>query len=85
MRPKTKAKQIKRIVLAAAGSTEPSEHFGRSFDDLLECGDVDKVVKEFVKIYHADDNVKEAVHKVDGWIGIDNWIRKAQCDLLPNI
>lgn len=74
IRPSTKAKKIKAIILAAAKSTEPSEHFGRSFDDLLEDGDGDKVVCEFVKMYRSDEAVKTAVEKVDGWIGINNWI-----------
>ncbi|MDD5211930.1 MAG: hypothetical protein PHV62_05905 [Sulfuricurvum sp.] len=79
-RPRTKALRISRIVIDASKSPEPQEVLGRNIDDLTDGIDGNEVVKEFVKLYRTDDAVREAINKVDGWIGIEHWIYQSERD-----
>ena len=69
-----KANKAIDIIIKASQSSEPSMFFGREFDDIFENGDSKEIVCEIVKKYLNDSTFKEAVSKVDHWIGIDNWI-----------
>lgn len=72
--------RIRRIVIDASKSSEPQEVFDRTIDDLIDGTDGDEVIREFVKLCRLDDDVREAVNKVDGWIGIDHWIYQSERD-----
>ncbi|MFX4241086.1 hypothetical protein ACOL3H_11930 [Aliarcobacter butzleri] len=70
----SKAKKAINIIIAASNSSEPSQYFGRKFDDIFENGNSGEIVNEIVKNYLNDELIQKAIAKVDRWIGIDGWL-----------
>ncbi|WP_187648711.1 hypothetical protein [Nitrosophilus labii] len=72
----SKANQIKKLAINAANDCINNyKYFGRQFDNLLEEGDGDQVVIEFIKIYNIDPELQKAVGKLTHWIPIEAWLK----------
>lgn len=72
----TKVKKAIDIIIAASKSYNPSEYFGRKFDDLFENGNSDEIVNGIVKNYLNNSELQNAIIKVNHWINIDSWLEK---------
>lgn len=72
----TKVKKAIDIIIAASKSYNPSEYFGRKFDDLFENGNSDEIVNGIVKNYLNNSELQNAVTKVNHWINIDGWLEE---------
>jgi len=69
-----KAQKAAKIILAAAKSSTPCDHFGRTFDDLFENGDGHEVFLELGKMYRNDEKLLAAARRVDHWTGVDHML-----------
>ena len=59
----TKVKKAIDIIIAASKSYNPSEYFGRKFDDLFENGNSDEIVNGIVKNYLNNSELQNAIIK----------------------
>lgn len=67
----TRAKKAADKIRLAAKASEPSEHFGRSYDDLFEDGFGSEIYIELARMCRGDEDLMKAAHSVDRWVGVN--------------
>lgn len=66
-----KAEKAAKAIRAAAKSSNPSDYFGRSFDDLFENGDGREVFIHLARMCRDDESLMEDARTVNYWTNVD--------------
>lgn len=67
-----RAKKAADKIRLAAKSSEPCEHFGRSYDDLFEDGFGNEIYIELARMCRDDEELMSAARSVNRWTNVDH-------------
>lgn len=66
-----RAQKAAEKIRLAAKATEPSGHFGRSYDDLFEDGFGHEIYIELARMCRDDEELMKAARTVNHWTGVE--------------